>query len=494
MRWKIAFCISFCFIIIVFNCTSVLSSALSSQDIKQGVKPKVHNGTIDLADWDFLKDGSVKLSGEWAFYWNQLLSPIDFKSNKVIKRTGYFNVPGSWNYYRKKEKSFAGTAYATYRLKIKLKEARAYAIRILPISTAYKIWINGESLSVGKVGKSKQDMIPQFSVKTIRFFPENPETEVVLQVSNFYHRSGGPWRSIEVGLFDQMSDQKIKSFGFDLFLISSILIMGIYHLILFVLRRKDITNLYFGALCIAAVVRTLVTSEHVFYFLFPNFSWLMAYKFEYLSFYLGIPMAVMFVNSLYPDEALGKTSKLIFGIAVFFSLIVVFTQPQVFSHTVIVYEIITVIFLYYISFIIIKAFLNKQPGALFVAIGSLFTVITMINDILFANELVNTFYMAPIGILVFILCHSFNLSIKFSNTLTNIEIIEEKYRSVFENSLDGIFQISLLDQTFIANPALANMLGYNSPEDLPEIDNKGWRQVFVDTSVYDQFLVELEVN
>ncbi|MCP3901801.1 MAG: response regulator, partial [Desulfobacteraceae bacterium] len=46
----------------------------------------------------------------------------------------------------------------------------------------------------------------------------------------------------------------------------------------------------------------------------------------------------------------------------------------------------------------------------------------------------------------------------------------------------------------IANPALANMLGYNSPEDLPEIDNKGWRQVFVDTSVYDQFLVELEVN
>ncbi len=41
---------------------------------------------------------------------------------------------------------------------------------------------------------------------------------------------------------------------------------------------------------------------------------------------------------------------------------------------------------------------------------------------------------------------------------------EEKYRSIFENSVEGIFQ-STLDGRFItANPALARIHGYESPE------------------------------
>lgn len=43
---------------------------------------------------------------------------------------------------------------------------------------------------------------------------------------------------------------------------------------------------------------------------------------------------------------------------------------------------------------------------------------------------------------------------------------EEKYRSIFENAVEGIFQ-STVDGRFItANPALARMLGYESPEEL----------------------------
>lgn len=43
---------------------------------------------------------------------------------------------------------------------------------------------------------------------------------------------------------------------------------------------------------------------------------------------------------------------------------------------------------------------------------------------------------------------------------------EEKYRSIFENAVEGIFQ-STADGTFLtANPALARMFGYGSPEEL----------------------------
>jgi PAS domain S-box-containing protein len=43
---------------------------------------------------------------------------------------------------------------------------------------------------------------------------------------------------------------------------------------------------------------------------------------------------------------------------------------------------------------------------------------------------------------------------------------EEKYRSIFENAVEGIFQTTVEGQFVTANPAMARMLGYESSEEL----------------------------
>ena len=43
---------------------------------------------------------------------------------------------------------------------------------------------------------------------------------------------------------------------------------------------------------------------------------------------------------------------------------------------------------------------------------------------------------------------------------------EEKYRSIFENAVEGIFQTTVEGKFLTANPAMARMLGYESPEEL----------------------------
>ena len=43
---------------------------------------------------------------------------------------------------------------------------------------------------------------------------------------------------------------------------------------------------------------------------------------------------------------------------------------------------------------------------------------------------------------------------------------EQKFRSIFDNALEGIFQVSPEGRLLIANPALANILGYDSAADL----------------------------
>jgi PAS domain S-box-containing protein len=46
--------------------------------------------------------------------------------------------------------------------------------------------------------------------------------------------------------------------------------------------------------------------------------------------------------------------------------------------------------------------------------------------------------------------------------------VEEKYRSIFENAVEGIFQTTVDGRFLTANPALARMFGYESPAELLE--------------------------
>ncbi len=43
---------------------------------------------------------------------------------------------------------------------------------------------------------------------------------------------------------------------------------------------------------------------------------------------------------------------------------------------------------------------------------------------------------------------------------------EAKYRSIFENTAEGIFQTTVDGRYISANPALSRMYGYESPEEL----------------------------
>ena len=56
---------------------------------------------------------------------------------------------------------------------------------------------------------------------------------------------------------------------------------------------------------------------------------------------------------------------------------------------------------------------------------------------------------------------------------------EEKYRRIFENALEGIFQTSPDGNLISANPALAQIYGYDSPEELMASVNDIERQLYV---------------
>lgn len=69
---------------------------------------------------------------------------------------------------------------------------------------------------------------------------------------------------------------------------------------------------------------------------------------------------------------------------------------------------------------------------------------------------------------------------------------EENYRSIFENAVDGIFQIAPEGYYINANPALARIHGFETPEELIHDVTSISSQLCVDEKQYDTFLRRLD--
>ncbi len=68
---------------------------------------------------------------------------------------------------------------------------------------------------------------------------------------------------------------------------------------------------------------------------------------------------------------------------------------------------------------------------------------------------------------------------KTQDTRSQLLESEEKYRSIFEHAVGGIFQIDLEGKFLNANPSMARVLGYDSPQALTKTIENVFKQIFV---------------
>lgn len=71
---------------------------------------------------------------------------------------------------------------------------------------------------------------------------------------------------------------------------------------------------------------------------------------------------------------------------------------------------------------------------------------------------------------------------------------EEKYRDIFENSVEGIFQTTPAGNLISANPALARILGYDSPEQITSVLNNLSTQLYVHPEQREKMIEIIDKN
>jgi len=77
------------------------------------------------------------------------------------------------------------------------------------------------------------------------------------------------------------------------------------------------------------------------------------------------------------------------------------------------------------------------------------------------------------------------------NVEASLKKAESRYRSIFENAIEGIFQSTLDGQYLVANPALASIYGYESSTSLISALNNIQHQLYVLPTRRDEFVNEI---
>ncbi len=394
-----------------------------------GCSPKKHvkapvavNGVMDLTDWDFTRDGAVKLQGHWEFYWKRLLIHESFAAaDDATKQT--IAVPGKWDDYIVAGKPIGATGFATYRLKLKLGgRDEALVLKIYEMCSSYNLYADGQLISSnGIVGKSLQESSPQYLPRVAELNSKGNEIELILQVSNFYQSTGGAWGSIILGDKREIYIKNVSNVAFDAFISGAIFLMGFFNIIYFLIRRREKSPIYLGVFCFLISGRALITGERLINQLLPSVSWEVFFKAEYISFYAGVVVMLMFLYKLFENVFNQRLIRLAVAFGSASIALVVLTPASIYSYSVLYYQVFTVAVCFYAIFAMLNAAIRKVSGAGHFLVGFFIMSAFILHDVLLARGIIHSREITPIGLTFFIFFQAVILSKRVTGAFDNAE-------------------------------------------------------------------------
>ncbi|WP_187373233.1 sensor histidine kinase [Bacillus rubiinfantis] len=441
------------FVMISFVSVAPMGSAETKSNINQGVM-KVSNTPVQEI---------LTLNGEWEFYWQELYSPGDFKKKNINKQPQIVTVPHTWTNVELAGEKLPLRGYATYRLQIILPVSelgKLQAFYMPSFASAYKLWINGEERgNVGIVAATREAMKPENNPKVITFLPQSNPVEVIIQISNFHQRKAGFDEEILLGEPETIFAYREKAIIYRAIIVTSLMMIGIYHLVLFLFRKRERSFLFFAIVCIVVAIRAILLEEGLATYLLPFLNWEVARKLEYLGATLGIWFIALFTYTQYPREMKRRMRNIITKVFFAYSLFILLTPAVIFTQTMVFLQLLIIATIIYILIVYIAATKARREGYLLNAVATFILFLAMINDVLYFNKLIHTTELASVGLFFFLFTQAIILSKRFAAAFAQSERLSRDL-SVLNASLEQqvkarTIEIELASQElFITNKKL----------------------------------------
>lgn len=387
-------------------------------------QPMAEEGVLDLRNYDFRGQGTLAVKGEWQFYWGKLIDPLGPPDTSGILVV----VPSAWHQLKGEVPGISSKGFASYRLKILLPGDLAnLAFRFTDVFSGSGYYVNGRNIGFnGLPGTNKYQAVFGHT-PTIHVVPVRDSVfDLVVHVSNFEHRSGGIRGTIEIGTPMQIMSESAERQYHDYFLLGAFLVIGIYFMGLYLMRAR-LYILFFSLIGLVMSFRILILSDTTLY----GADWLSGIsrlRMEYLSFDILVPLFVLMVRYLFPNDFPRGIFRIILWVCSLMIVLVILAPVSLFSQVYTYYVAFVIIATAFVIYVMVLAWSRGRTYAPAFTVGMGIAAIGAVYDILITLDINESGQVSHVTIFIFLMIYALVFSAK------NIEEMRQKQLTAAEIS------------------------------------------------------------
>lgn len=303
------------------------------------------------------------------------------------------------------------------------------------VSDVVTIYLNGKKIAQSGSEIPYQSGMYKTLVAPIDLGSLRPDGTNVIHIVLYSNGNGHPadidGPDIVIKPIDYIYNSFLEKDIYRFLFIGIYLFIGFYHLFLYMIRKTDNYNLYFGAFVVFfGLLSIYYTNSRDL--IFGNHIYLRLYTQHFLL-YSTIPSLMMFVYTF----LFNRKSKvaIIYSIVFFVFLFAEIFGPYSVQDTTLLlwYASAIPMMLYITGVITYHAFLKKNRSAVFLFLGIIFLTLTVIRDIAIEFNLIQSFRLTDYILLLLIIGVSMLLAIRYKLTLEKVEVLNNELETLNEN-------------------------------------------------------------
>ncbi|MEZ4384206.1 MAG: adenylate/guanylate cyclase domain-containing protein [Nannocystaceae bacterium] len=393
------------------------------------LKIEAVDGALDLSAWDGEAPAQVALRGAWRLYWRELLEPRDLPELALRRPSALHDPALDFDVELGGDPSSARPrdGWATYVLSVTLPprfpsdeaadpwmislESQGQPLRLEVLSD------EGEPLApplvAGVVATTAQEWVASDRDVARPLVPTGGRPLVLLlQTARF----PGDFRTkpgvITLGRSAAIEGEHAARRQNRLIVIGVCLVMGLYHLALFVLRRSERAPLFFALLSLTFALRQFFRFD-LFEDRTPGHD---AYRLhavvEYVAFFAVVPLFIAFIRALFPRDLPRRVVTAIGGVTVLASALAALPLGLA-AATLSFFELFTLFAVLVAAAAMIRVIARGRDRQVTTILGAGIAVLllTTLNDILSNRGLIRSVPLEHVGMFAFIFAQAMVLAV-----------------------------------------------------------------------------------
>ncbi|THF83687.1 hybrid sensor histidine kinase/response regulator [Cohnella fermenti] len=390
-------------------------------------EPRAEGGVLDLRSWVPEHSKTIRLDGEWEFYWNSLLTPQDLAATAPAPER--ISVPSSWDTIKHDGKSLPDSGYATYRLHIDMPAGHEgiYGIKTSNIRASNRIYVNGELVGSSGDPSSSPDRIVHRNTPYTAFFEvREPRIDIVVQVASYKSFNSGIVQSISLGSQHAISSFNNYNNALDGGLAAGFFVMAIYFIGIFFQRSSYKELLFFALSCLATTAFILTHSERLLTQMFPELSIEAQLYIEDISSILMFSFFSRYVYHSFPHLYPRAVLYVVETLAAIGIVVVLFTSASYNGPFVLSLSFLILFVMLVNSFFMGVAARRDPYGSAYLYIGIIgtldFVVVNMLNNVWKLEE----HYFFPVALPIIVMSQALYVSKQYTRAFETVQELSAK--------------------------------------------------------------------